>query len=71
MKIVNISSDYIKLDQFLKLVNISNSGSDAKFLIKENDIYVNGEIEKRRGRKLKNGDIVKYFSSEFHIKNSV
>jgi len=54
----------MKLDQFLKWNNIVSSGGEAKFLIKSSQIKVNGEIEKRRGRKLVKGDKVMFLKSE-------
>jgi len=54
----------MKLDQFLKWNNIVSSGGEAKFLIKSSKIKVNGEIEKRRGRKLVKGDKVMFLKSE-------
>ncbi|GAB4546448.1 MAG: RNA-binding S4 domain-containing protein [Pleurocapsa sp.] len=47
---------YIKLDQFLKWQGIVQTGGEAKFIIKEGSVLVNGETETRRGRKLKQGD---------------
>lgn len=49
---IKISTEFIKLDQFLKWVSICDSGSDAKDLILDGKVKVNGEIEIRRGRKL-------------------
>ena len=57
MKKVNIGSDYIKLDQFLKLADIVMSGGEAKLLIMSEEIKVNGEIATQRGKKLRDGDI--------------
>ena len=54
----------MKLDQFLKWHNIVSSGGEAKTLIKSGHIKVNGEIEKRRGRKLVIGDKVMFLKSE-------
>lgn len=51
-------TDYIKLDDFLKLNSIVASGGEAKYLIKDGFVMVNGEIELRRGRKLHKGDVV-------------
>lgn len=48
----------IKLDQFLKLAHLVQSGGEAKHLIKLGFVMVNGEVEKRRGRKLRDGDMV-------------
>lgn len=49
---------FIKLDQFLKLMQASQSGGEAKLLIRSGLISVNGEQELRRGRKLYQGDVV-------------
>lgn len=48
----------IKLDQFLKLAHIVESGGQAKQLIQAGLVWVNGTIETRRGRKLRAGDVV-------------
>ena len=48
----------IKLDQFLKLAQIVDSGGQAKHLIQAGFVRVNGEVETRRGRKLRHGDVV-------------
>ena len=54
----------MKLDQFLKWNNIVSSGGEAKILINSGHIKVNGETEKRRGRKLVKGDKVMFLKSE-------
>ena len=54
----------MKLDQFLKWSNIVSTGGEAKILIKSGRVSVNGEIEKRRGRKLKIGDVIKFSNNE-------
>tara|TARA_Y100001978_G_scaffold55410_1_gene49810 strand:+ start:47 stop:223 length:177 start_codon:yes stop_codon:yes gene_type:complete len=54
----------MKLDQFLKWNNIVASGGEAKMLINSGLVKVNGEIEKRRGRKLNVGDIVMFSNNE-------
>ncbi|MBD2203645.1 RNA-binding S4 domain-containing protein [Calothrix sp. FACHB-1219] len=48
----------IKLDQFLKLVGIAPTGGQAKWLILDGAVKVNGVLETRRGRKLVSGDRV-------------
>lgn len=58
MKQVKIKTDYIQLDQFLKWANIAETGGQAKMLIKQGYVTVNGERELRRSRKLKQGDVV-------------
>jgi ribosome-associated protein len=53
---MKIDTPYIKLDSFMKAVNAASSGGEAKFIITEGKVMVNGEIELRRGRKLYPGD---------------
>jgi ribosome-associated protein len=48
----------IRLDQFLKLTNLVGSGGEAKLLIADGLVSVNGTVEERRGRKLQAGDKV-------------
>jgi ribosome-associated protein len=55
---VAISTDTIRLGQLLKLANLVDSGSDAKFLLAGGEVSVNGEPETRRGRQLREGDVV-------------
>jgi ribosome-associated protein len=55
---VNIDTEYITLGQFLKLADIIQSGGMAKWFLSENDIFINGEQDQRRGRKLRAGDKV-------------
>jgi len=52
MEKIKINSEYIKLDQLLKFANITENGADAKFLVQNGFVFVNGEVELRRGRKL-------------------
>jgi ribosome-associated protein len=55
---ITIDTDHIKLDSFLKLANLVMSGGEAKLVIQEGQVSVNGEVETRRGRKLYPGDSV-------------
>lgn len=54
----SITGEYIKLDSFLKAVNAVGSGGEAKLIIAEGGVRVNGSVELRRGRKLRPGDRV-------------
>lgn len=63
-------SDTIKLDQFLKLADLAGSGGEAKFLIRSGAVLVNGETETRRGRKLRNGDVVTFNSEDYVIETT-
>ena len=56
---IKISTPFIKLDQFLKFSGISFDGAEAKEMIKQGLVTVNGEAELRRGRKLYEDDEIK------------
>ena len=56
---VPIKDEMIRLGQFLKLANLVESGSDAKPVLADEQVSVNGEVETRRGRQLVAGDVVK------------
>ncbi|MCM1567993.1 MAG: RNA-binding S4 domain-containing protein [Roseburia sp.] len=58
MQTVHIKDEYIKLGQLLKLAGLVESGVDAKFIIQDGLVKVNGETDTRRGRKITAGDIV-------------
>ncbi len=53
-----IDTEYITLGQALKLTDAISSGGMAKWFLAENDVYVNGEIDSRRGRKLRHDDVI-------------
>lgn len=55
---VPIKDDSIRLGQFLKLANLVESGAEAKPVIADGLVTVNGEVDTRRGRQLAVGDVV-------------
>ena len=55
---VTISTEFIKRDALLKFAGMVNSGGEAKTLIQEGDVLVNGEVCTMRGKKLRPGDTV-------------
>ncbi|WP_028475970.1 RNA-binding S4 domain-containing protein [Nocardia sp. CNY236] len=57
---VPIDDDVIRLGQFLKLANLIESGAEAKTVIAAGLVRVNDEIELRRGRQLRPGDVVAF-----------
>lgn len=63
--IVQINRYPIRLGQFLKLANIVQDGLEAKALILEGNIVVNGETELRRGRQLNRNDIIIFENSRY------
>lgn len=60
MEEIYLKDDFIKLGQALKLAGLVESGVDAKFVIQDGLVRVNGEVDERRGRKLYAGDIVEF-----------
>jgi len=67
MRNIKINTEYIKLDQFLKWTNIVSSGAEAKTLIRSRLVKVNGEVETRRGKKLRKNDTIEINDSKFII----
>lgn len=65
---ITIRDEYIKLGQALKLAGLVDSGVDAKFVIQDGLVSVNGEIDTRRGKKLYPGDIFEYDGQEVIVK---
>ena len=67
MKIIQIRDEYITLGQFLKYSGCVSSGIDAKIVIKDWLVLVNGEIETRRGKKLRTDDTIEFDGETFVI----
>lgn len=67
MEIIELREDYIKLGQALKAAGLVNSGVEAKFVIADGLVKVNGQIELQRGKKLKAGDMVTFDGNEVKI----
>jgi len=63
-KTINITTDFITLGQLLKYINIVSDGGAVKWYLANNNIIVDGEVEKRRGRKL-------YYGSKIIIKDKI
>lgn len=55
---IKLREDYIKLGQALKAAGIAQSGVDAKYMIQDGTVMVNGAPELQRGKKLYDGDVV-------------
>ena len=64
---MQIIGEFIKLDSFLKAVNAAASGGEAKILVTEGFVSVNGEVELRRGRKLRPGDFVEIEGRRYSV----
>ncbi len=66
-QLVSIQTEFIKLDALLKLANLVGSGGEAKVLIQEGEVSVNGEVCTMRGKKLRPGDLVSFQNREILV----
>lgn len=57
---IDISTDFIKLDQLLKYAGIAETGGHAKEIVQEGIIKVNGELCLARGKKIRKGDVITF-----------
>lgn len=65
METITITTEYIRLQDLMKLSNMVNTGGEAKQLIQDGQVQVNGETCLQRGKKLRPGDIVTYQNRTF------
>jgi ribosome-associated protein len=68
MKEVEITKEPVELFKILKFEGLVASGSEAKSVIDEGQVRVNGEVETRRRRKIVSGDIIEFGDEKFKIK---
>lgn len=69
METIKIRDDFIKLGQLLKLAGLVESGVDAKFVIQDGLVKVNGNVETQRGKKVIAGDIIEFDGKSVKISN--
>ncbi len=67
MYTINLNDEFIKLGQALKAAGLVSSGVEAKIVIINGEVKVNGEVELQRGKKLRDGDVVGYNGEEIKI----
>lgn len=67
MNEININTEFIKLDSFLKWVGAVSLGSEAKMIIQDGEVLVNGKVCTQRGRKLRSGDVISVENESFKI----
>lgn len=60
MQVFQLKDEYIKLGQALKACGLVSSGTDAKMVIKEGLVRVNGQVELQRGKKLYDGSVIEF-----------
>lgn len=71
MEIINIRDDFIKLGQSLKLAGLVESGVDAKYVIQDGQVKLNGQIEMQRGKKVFIGDIIEFDGNQVKVGKAV
>ena len=67
METIRIRDAFIKLGQAMKLAGLVDSGVDAKLVIQDGQVRVNGEIEYQRGKKLHPGDVFSYDGQDVKV----
>lgn len=67
MKTIKIKTPFIKLDQFLKFAELVQGGGEAKILIQDGLVEVNGEVCTQRGKKLYKGDRVQFENETYEV----
>ncbi len=69
-EIIKIDEEFIRLDNLIKFAGIAVTGGQAKILIQNGEIKVNGEICTMRGKKMRNGDIAQYKEKTIEVLSS-
>ena len=64
---IKISTEFIKLDAFMKFSGMVYTGGDAKGFVQDGSVKVNGEVCKMRGKKLRPGDVVSFNGDDFRV----
>jgi len=67
VKNIQITGEYIKLDAVLKFASIVSSGGEAKIFIRDGEVFVNGKPCLQRGKKIRDGDIVRFRNDVIRI----
>ena len=67
MEIIKLRDEFIKLGQALKACGLVESGVDAKFVIQDGLVKVNGQVELQRGKKLYDGEVVSFEGTDIKI----
>ena len=64
---ITIRDEFIKLGQALKLAGVVDDGVEAKYVISDGKVKVNGEVDERRGRKVYVDDVISYNGNEIKV----
>lgn len=68
MEYITIKDEFIKLGQALKLAGLVESGVEAKIVVQDGEVMVNGEVDDRRGRKLYPGDRFEFEGKQVEVR---
>lgn len=68
---LKLKDEYIKLGQALKAAGLVSSGVDAKMVIQDGLVLVDGEVETRRGKKLYDGAVIEYDGNQVKVVGSL
>ena len=68
MEEVHFTGEFIKLGQALKLAGLVYNGAESKIEIQSGNVKLNGEVDTRRGKKLREGDVVSFEGIDYVIK---
>ena len=67
MKIITITTEFIKLQDLLKFASLVSTGGEAKIVILDEAVKINGEICTQRGKKIRPGDVVEFRGEELTV----
>lgn len=67
METITITTEFIKLQDLMKFADMVSSGGEAKVLIQEGEVSVNGEVCLQRGRKIRPGDVVSFHGGQYTV----
>lgn len=67
METITITTEFIKLQDLMKFADMVSSGGEAKVLIQEGEVSVNGEVCLQRGRKIRPGDVVSFQCGQYTV----
>ena len=67
METIRITTEFIKLQDLLKFASLVSTGGEAKIVITEGEVTVNGEVCTQRGRKIRPGDAVSYHGKNITV----
>ena len=68
LMVIDITTEYIELQQLMKLTGWISTGGEAKIAVKRYDIKLNGEKENRRGKKIYPGDVVEINGKKYEVR---